>query len=190
MLHDLGSFVGNVLLTFWAIISGVVLTAEPAAKFFWHGYDTWAARYLAADHRKRLARSAAVGTLIVANFLAYHSTQDDIRVAKTQIASLKSIDPKLSDSVSIDAAGTTQDTATPISAPYNVIVSVTPTGGVVLRPRGQTPITVKNTAPSNVRVYPPVGAKFDGFFVDEPVAIFQNSGTNTFVCISKTRCMP
>ena len=72
MAYDFGAFIGKVLWTYWTLISGVVLMAEPMAAHFWGGYDAWATRYISAASRGRAARWSALLAFVAANFLAYH----------------------------------------------------------------------------------------------------------------------
>lgn len=190
MLRDFVSFVSNVVWLSWVVVTGFVLNAESIARYFCRGYDEWAAKYVTATHRNRVARYSALTAFILANFLAYHSSQVALRTAQKQIESLKSAQGSISEAVSVEATGESQATATSISAPYNIVISATPGGGVILRPSSGIPITVKNTAPSDLLVYPPEGAAFDGQSVNKPVSIYRGDGVDTFVCVTKVRCIP
>ena len=169
-------------------MSGLILRAESISRFFWDGYDKWATQYVTPARRKQFTWFSSLVAFIVGNFLAYHSVQDDLRAAQIQIASLKTAQGATSEAVLVEAAGTNQITATPVSAPYSIVISQTSGGGVILRPSGAIPITVNNVTSLNLLIYPPEGAKFDEQSVNTPVFVVGHSGPVTFVCITKVRC--
>ena len=69
--------------------------------------------------------------------------------------------------VSYATAGTTQSTATPISAPVAYIQTASAPQGVVLAPGVQT--TICNMTNTSFYVYPPVGSQFGSGATDTPV---------------------
>jgi hypothetical protein len=82
-MGDVGAFLGHVLWNFWTIVAGFMISIEPVARFFWHGYDTWAARWLSANRRKRLARGGALLAFVIANYLAFHDVSEQLRTAQS-----------------------------------------------------------------------------------------------------------
>jgi hypothetical protein len=81
-MGDVGSFAGHVLLNWWTLLAGVMVAVEPVARLLWHGYDRWAATWLLAPRRKRLARIGALAAFVVANYLAYHEAKEEARMAQ------------------------------------------------------------------------------------------------------------
>jgi hypothetical protein len=80
-MQDIPQFIGDLLWNFWTVSIGVVLAIEPVMRWFWPGYDAWAADYLTADHRKQLTRIAAVLAFLTANYIAYHGAKMETRAS-------------------------------------------------------------------------------------------------------------
>jgi hypothetical protein len=81
-MADIGSFLAHVLWNFWTVVAGFMISVEPVTRFFWHGYDDWAAKWLSAALRRRLARAAAVFAFVIANYLAFHDVSERLRKAQ------------------------------------------------------------------------------------------------------------
>jgi hypothetical protein len=72
----------------------------------------------------------------------------------------------------IAAAGTSQGTATPLSAQMNAVTAVAPGAGVILPPpvAGQS-VWVANQGANRLTVYPPAGAAIDGLAANWPMRL-------------------
>lgn len=75
-------------------------------------------------------------------------------------------------SASVAAAGTTQGTATALNAQNNVVTTVAAGAGVLVQasPLNMT-ITILNRGANTLLIYPPVGAQFESYSVNEAVSI-------------------
>ena len=85
----------------------------------------------------------------------------------------------------IVAAGTSQATATAITAQINVISSVSAGTGIILPTVSTgTPVTVfhRATGGHTLSVYPPVGQQIEGLGTNAPSGMIQN-GSNDFVYV-------
>jgi hypothetical protein len=84
-MGDIGPFLGHVFLNFWTVIAGVMISIEPATRLVWHGYDDFAAKWLSAARRKKLSRIGALVAFVIANYLAFHGVNEELRAAKQQL---------------------------------------------------------------------------------------------------------
>lgn len=183
VLSDLFSYSVNVIWIYFAIATGFILSFHPFASWvFPSAYGGFAERHLPPKRRAKLAKAATLLTFAAANFVLYHGSQADLRALR-EVAQGSG-----EDAASVVAGGTDQRSATPVSDRYIVVVSISPGGAIRLAPRDRSPIEVRNTAPSNLVVYPPVGARFLGLSPNTPVSLFRGDGTDTFVCLSATEC--
>ena len=89
---------------------------------------------------------------------------------------------------SISAAGTTQGTATELTAADNEITTVASGAGVVLSSSLSSgdQQTVFNAGANAVKVYPPSGFKINALSVNAPMLLSVNTGC-MFKCISTAR---
>ena len=89
---------------------------------------------------------------------------------------------------SISAAGTTQVTATELTASDNELTTVGAGSGVALASAIATgdSQTVFNAGANAVKVYPPVGMKINALATNAPMLLATNTGC-LFKCISTTR---
>ncbi|MBV9748512.1 MAG: hypothetical protein JO157_06850 [Acetobacteraceae bacterium] len=65
-------FLGRVLWNYWTVVGSFVLMAEPILRFLWHGYDSWATRYVTPIKRRRIAQMTAIASLFFAAYLAFY----------------------------------------------------------------------------------------------------------------------
>ncbi len=88
----------------------------------------------------------------------------------------------------ISAAGTTQGTATELTAADNEITTVASGAGVVLASTlsGGDMQTVFNAGANAVKVYPPSGLKINALSTNAPMLLATNTGC-LFKCVSSTR---
>ena len=89
---------------------------------------------------------------------------------------------------SISAAGTTQGTATELTAADNELTTVGAGSGVALASAiaaGDSQ-TVFNAGANAVKVYPPVGMKINALATNAPMLLATNTGC-IFKCVSTTR---
>ena len=89
---------------------------------------------------------------------------------------------------SVSAAGTTQGTATELTAADNELTTVAAGAGVVLcssLAAGDSQ-TVFNAGANAVKLYPPSGMKINNLATDAPMSLGTNTGC-LFQCVSTTR---
>ena len=89
---------------------------------------------------------------------------------------------------SISAAGTTQGTATELTAADSEVTTVAAGAGVVLSSglaAGDTQ-TVFNAGANAVKIYPPSGFKINALASNAPMSLATNTGV-LFKCVSSTR---
>ena len=87
----------------------------------------------------------------------------------------------------ISAAGTTQATATLLSAPINEITTAAAGSGVVLSPVafGYT-VGIYNSGANPVKVYPPTGQQFNGLAANTGISLPANTyATFSYVYINR-----
>jgi hypothetical protein len=84
-MSDIGPFLGSVLFNFWTLVAGVMISIEPVTRFLWRGYDEWAAKWLPAQRRRKLARIGALIAFAMANYLAFHEVREELRTAKQHL---------------------------------------------------------------------------------------------------------
>lgn len=92
------------------------------------------------------------------------------------------------DTGSVSAAGTTQGTATELTAADNEITTVAAGAGVVLNASLSSgdQQSVFNAGANSVKVYPPSGFKINALSANEPMLLAVNTGC-IFKCVSSTR---
>jgi hypothetical protein len=78
-MQDLPNFFGLLLWNFWTVLAGIMLGVEPVTRWFWPEYDAWAANFLPAVRRRRIARFAALLAFVGANYLAFHDMAEQLR---------------------------------------------------------------------------------------------------------------
>jgi hypothetical protein len=170
------------------------LTSGPYAleRLLWANcarYRTFTSRsWLGPRRRRKLTAWLAIGGILLTGFLAFNDERDLLLTANSTIQELKVPDLSSAEADAIAAGGVDQVTATAVSARYTVVLSATPGGGVVLKPIGHQPITIKNTAPVDILVYPPPGAQFIGQKINAPERLMSRYSEDTFVCVTATQC--
>src|SRR3990167_6288941 len=89
---------------------------------------------------------------------------------------------------SVSAAGTTQGTATELSATDNEVTTAAAGSGVVLNSTlsAGDQQTVFNAGANAVKVYPPSGFKINALSTNAPMLLAVNTGC-LFKCVSSTR---
>lgn len=89
---------------------------------------------------------------------------------------------------SVSAAGTTQGTATELTASDSEITTVAAGSGVVLHSglSAGDEQTVFNAGANAVKVYPPSGFKINALSANAPMTLATNTGC-LFKCVSSTR---
>ena len=89
---------------------------------------------------------------------------------------------------SVSAAGTTQGTATELTAADSEVTTVTSGAGVVLSSDGAAgdTQTVFNAGANALKVYPPSGMKINNLPADQPMLLATNTGC-LFKFVSSTR---
>lgn len=89
---------------------------------------------------------------------------------------------------SISAAGTTQGTATELTAADNDVTTVAANSGVVLSSKGAPgdTQTVFNAGANPLNVYPPSGMKINALSANTPMVLYTNTGC-LFKFVSSTR---
>jgi hypothetical protein len=84
-------------------------------------------------------------------------------------------------------AGSTQATAIPASAEHVQIATATANQGIILKPGNTMDMrTVGNASGASIRVYPPVGASFNGLAANVHVTLAANTA-GLFVFIESTK---
>lgn len=81
-MADIGTFIEAVLWNWWTVLAGFMIAVEPVTRFLWRGYDAWAAKRLSPSRRRKLARAAALGAFIIANYMAFHAAKEETRAAR------------------------------------------------------------------------------------------------------------
>jgi hypothetical protein len=171
----------------WILTSGPY-AIERILWQIWPGYRVWISRVWSDQtSRRRITAALFFGGIFLSGFLAFNDERTLLIQANTTIGALKVPDVPGADADSVKALGSTRATATAVSARYNLVESATPGGGVVLKPVGHRPITVKNATSVDILVYPPPGAQFTDQKIDEPMRL-QWPVEDTFVCITETKC--
>jgi hypothetical protein len=81
-MADIGAFLSHVVWNFWTVVAGFMISVEPVTRFLWHGYDEWAAKWLSAARRRRLAHAGALVAFVIANYMAFHDVSEQLRAAQ------------------------------------------------------------------------------------------------------------
>jgi hypothetical protein len=88
-MEDIPTFLGLLLLNLATGVAGVFFVVEPVIRFFWSGYDQWADRHIQfnSNTRRNLRVSIGILALVVASYLVYHASMNEVRRLQTDIAS-------------------------------------------------------------------------------------------------------
>jgi hypothetical protein len=81
-MTDIADFLGHLLWNFWTVLAGSMIAIEPVMRLLWSGYDEWAAKWLSPVRRRKLARIAALGAFLIANYMAFHDAKNQLRKAQ------------------------------------------------------------------------------------------------------------
>jgi hypothetical protein len=88
-MEDIPAFFELVLWNLATVVSGIFFGIEPALRLVWSGYDQWADQHLKfnANTRRNLRILIGILALVVASYLVYHASMNEVRRLQTEVAS-------------------------------------------------------------------------------------------------------
>ena len=147
------------------------------------GYPWTAGQVLtASDLNNAIANGGAVSSVAgrTGAVTLTHSDLTDWAAATAGFASATSY------AASVSAAGTTQGTATALTASVNVVTTVAANAGVILPAGATQPVRVLNRGANALKVYPQTGAQIEAAGVNAAVIVPVGAGV-TFLPVSSSQ---